>query len=165
MAKRRKSCVLPPREIRQVAVFSTKWNRTADGDERSKKTSFWSPAPMLLQYLQTNVAVSFTWPLAKIDLKKAFNPIWPYFSITGKRRCRAMRCQLGALAHRAGVRRLPVSVHMLIFTGHSRKWCWQPRFEVRKGPRVKHFLLTWKHIQAHLALGICRPPPWPSVPT
>lgn len=53
----------------------------------------------------------------------------------------------------------PISFHMLIFTGHSRKWRWQPRFEVTRGPGVKHFLLTWKHIQAHLALGICRPLP------
>lgn len=53
----------------------------------------------------------------------------------------------------------PIPFHMLIFTGHSRKWRWQPRFEVTSGPGVKHFLLTWKHIQAHLALGICSPLP------
>ena len=53
---------------------------------------------------------------------------------------------------------------MLNFTGHSRKWCWQPRFEVKRGPGVKHFLLTWKHIQAHLALGVCRRPS-PLLPT
>lgn len=41
-----------------------------------------------------------------------------------------------------------VSVHMLIFTGHSRKWCWQLRFEVRKESGVKHFLLTWKPVQS-----------------
>lgn len=48
---------------------------------------------------------------------------------------------------------------MLIFTGHSRKWHWQPRFEVKRRSGVKLFLLTWKHIQAHLTLGICRPAP------
>lgn len=81
----------------------------------------------------------------------------------------AQRCQLCSFAHHSEFWRPPflspsfsfffLSFHMLIFTGHSRKWRWQPRFEVTSGPGVKHFLLTWKHIQAHLALGICSPLP------